>query len=236
MAGALAGRNAAELQDALGRKPTQGELYLAHFLGAGGAKRLIQMARSTPNASAAAAFPEAARANKSIFLRADGKARSAGEVVAVLTNKHKNTPAADAPARLTETRPTTARGKPARTEPADQAAQIGGLRPTLSSEPVSRVRNGPAPREAYAHPVNPGRTAFAPEEGPAFQALFRTSEGTSPLSPAVRELWGILDKSSHSLKAVTASAAKEVASAKRPGAIGEPLDLLAHLRRSSVLR
>jgi hypothetical protein len=37
MAGALATRNSAELSGVLGRKPTTGELYVAHFLGANGA-------------------------------------------------------------------------------------------------------------------------------------------------------------------------------------------------------
>jgi hypothetical protein len=100
MAGALASRNSAELSSALGRKPTAGELYIAHFLGAGGAKRLIALQQNNPNASAAAAFPDAARANKSIFHRADGKARSAGEVFAALTGRHDTAPVRNAPAAL----------------------------------------------------------------------------------------------------------------------------------------
>lgn len=237
MAGALARRNANELQTGLGRKATPGELYLAHFLGAGGAKRLIELQRTNPNASAAAAFPDAARANKSIFHRADGKERSAGEVVAALTNKHKSAPAAAAAARVAETRAASqARAAEARLAPAQKTARVAELRPTLSSDPVSRTRNGPAPRETYAHPINPGRSAFAPEEGPAFQAMFRTGDANSPISPAVRELWGSMDATSRGLKEVAASASQQVASAAKPGAIGEPLDLLAHLRRPSVPR
>jgi hypothetical protein len=234
MAGALAKRNSAELQASLGRKPTPGELYLAHFLGAGGAKRLIELQKTNPNASAAAAFPDAARANKSIFHRADGKARSIGEVVAGLTSKHKSAPAAEATTRLAETRP-TARTKTARAETVPQPARFAELRPTLSSDPVSRTRNGPAPRETYAHPVNPGRSAFAPEDGPAFEAMFRTSDSNSPISPAVRELWGSMDATSRGLNEAATGAVKQ-ASVSKPGAIGEPLDLLAHLRRPTTGR
>jgi hypothetical protein len=213
MAGALAKRNSAELTDTLGRKPTAGELYLAHFLGAGGAKRMIALSRNNPNASAAAAFPDAARANKSIFHRANGKARSAGEVFAALTGKHDA-----APIRQAATKPIAAYAK---------------LRPTLASDPVSApVRNGPAPRVTYAHPVVPSHSAFAAEEGPAFQALFRNSAQTNDaLSPAVRELWGSFDAGSRGLKQIAGTMS---ASTSAPGAVGEPLDLLGHLRNSPL--
>src|SRR5690606_28435761 len=128
MAGALAKRNAAELHGVLGRKPTSGELYLAHFLGANGAKRLIQLQKSNPNASAAAAFPDAARANRSIFHRADGRARSTSEVLAALTGKQQAAPVRFVPA------------------PAKSETAFAALRPTLSSDPVSapaRTKNGP---------------------------------------------------------------------------------------------
>ena len=67
MAGAFTQSNAAVLSARLGRSPTEGELYIAHFLGAGGAARLISSAAANPNASAASYFPVAAHANTSIF-------------------------------------------------------------------------------------------------------------------------------------------------------------------------
>ena len=45
MAGAFTKANAALLSDQLGRAPSEGELYIAHFLGAGGAARLITAGR-----------------------------------------------------------------------------------------------------------------------------------------------------------------------------------------------
>ncbi|MFD1333799.1 lytic transglycosylase domain-containing protein, partial [Methylopila musalis] len=84
LAGAFTRRNAETLQSALGRAPTEGELYAAHFLGARGAVDLIQRAEATPNASAAAAFPSQASANRAIFYER-GQARSLGEVYARLT-------------------------------------------------------------------------------------------------------------------------------------------------------
>jgi hypothetical protein len=79
MAGAFTRGNAAQLAQAIGRQPTQSELYMAHFLGAEGASKLVSAANSRPDTSAAALFPAAAAANRSIFY--DGaRPRSAAEV------------------------------------------------------------------------------------------------------------------------------------------------------------
>jgi hypothetical protein len=80
MAGTLARRNADTLRQATGRPATDGELYMAHFLGAGGARELITLAGREPGAPAAARFPEAAAANRSVFFDAAGRARTVGEV------------------------------------------------------------------------------------------------------------------------------------------------------------
>jgi Transglycosylase SLT domain len=89
MAGAFTRANAAILTNRLGRAPTEGELYMAHFLGAGGAARLITLAGSSPSASAADFFGHAARANASIFYdRVTGAARSLAQVRNVLTARY----------------------------------------------------------------------------------------------------------------------------------------------------
>ncbi len=85
MAGAFASRNGRQLEEALGRKPKEGELYIAHFLGASGARDLISLAQQNPGASAAAHFDDAAAANRSVFFDRSGRARSAAEVYANLT-------------------------------------------------------------------------------------------------------------------------------------------------------
>lgn len=84
MAGELATDHAAYLKGRVGRQPTAGELYAAHFLGPHGSARLIEAARSQPGASAAALFPDAARANKPIFYK-NGRAATVAEVYANLT-------------------------------------------------------------------------------------------------------------------------------------------------------
>ncbi len=91
MAGALTQKNAAYLRQHLGRDPSDGELYIAHFLGAAGARKLIEMAHSNPDQSASAVFSRQARANKSIFFHRDGAAKSMSEVYAGLVSKHNDT-------------------------------------------------------------------------------------------------------------------------------------------------
>jgi hypothetical protein len=87
MAGELASDNSAYLKGRVGRDPTAGELYIAHFLGAKGSGDLIEAAQARPGATAAALFPDAAAANPAIFYR-DGHAASVSEVYASLTGGH----------------------------------------------------------------------------------------------------------------------------------------------------
>lgn len=84
MAGELASDHAAYLKGRMGRAPTAGELYAAHFLGPKGSARLIEAAEASPGASAAQLFPQAAQANRAIFYR-DGRAATVAEVYANLT-------------------------------------------------------------------------------------------------------------------------------------------------------
>jgi hypothetical protein len=97
MAGELTTENAAYLRGRIGRNPTAGELYAAHFLGPDGSARLIQAAQSNPQASAAQLFPTAARSNHSIFYNG-GRARTVAEVYANLTSGVRAAPADRTPA------------------------------------------------------------------------------------------------------------------------------------------
>jgi len=87
MAGAFTRNNAAQLAATLGRRPSEAELYVAHFLGADGAGKLISAAANQPNADAAAMFPQAAGANRSIFYDAAGQSRSASQVYSRLAGR-----------------------------------------------------------------------------------------------------------------------------------------------------
>jgi hypothetical protein len=85
MAGELTSEHASYLRGRVGRDPTAGELYAAHFLGPQGSAKLIEALHSNPRAPAAVLFPDAAAANRSIFYR-DGRQATVGEVYANLTS------------------------------------------------------------------------------------------------------------------------------------------------------
>lgn len=87
MAAGLAEDNRAHLAPILGRQPDHGELYLAHFLGAGGAGRFLSAMAENPNQSAAALFRAPAAANRPIFYEANGSPRSLAGVMNVLSSK-----------------------------------------------------------------------------------------------------------------------------------------------------
>lgn len=80
MAAEFAADNRQHLETGLGRTADPVDLYLAHFLGSAGALDFLR-AHDVDNATAAAPlFPAAAAANRSIFYRPDGGARSLGEI------------------------------------------------------------------------------------------------------------------------------------------------------------
>jgi hypothetical protein len=100
MAGELAAENAAILETRIGRQPTSGELYAAHFLGAGGASELINAASEAPASRADQLFPAAARANRNVFYEG-GRPRNVRDVLAGLTREEAVTaPDRAIPSRL----------------------------------------------------------------------------------------------------------------------------------------
>jgi hypothetical protein len=88
LAGSFTQKNRDLLASDLGREPSAGDLYVAHFLGARGAAQLIQGAQQSPGRPAATDFPDAAASNRSIFYDRSGRARGAGEVYTLLAASH----------------------------------------------------------------------------------------------------------------------------------------------------
>ena len=77
----------AQLEKGTGKKATNTDLYMSHFLGAGGATKFINAMGKDPNQSAAALDPAAAKANKSIYFDQQGKSRSLKEVYDLMGQK-----------------------------------------------------------------------------------------------------------------------------------------------------
>jgi len=80
MAAESAAENAEVLGREIGRRPSAGELYAAHLLGAAGAVRLIRAAYTRPDFPAARLFPLAAASNPRLFYRS-GRSRSVSELL-----------------------------------------------------------------------------------------------------------------------------------------------------------
>jgi hypothetical protein len=73
MAGEMMKRDRARIEAELERELTPHEMYMAHFLGAGGATRLLKLAQESPKKVASKEFPAAARANRTLFFAGKGK-------------------------------------------------------------------------------------------------------------------------------------------------------------------
>jgi hypothetical protein len=111
MAGESAKQTKQSLECALGRKVCEGELYAAHFLGPSGARHLIQLSESNPNMRADVAFPHASKGNKTVFYRADGTAKTVGELYASVVNRaplQTTAPSANPPPQMRATNVATA--------------------------------------------------------------------------------------------------------------------------------
>jgi hypothetical protein len=80
MAAEHAADNKAALEARLDRPATGTDLYMAHFLGRGGAAKFLGAMQANPERSGATLFPAAARANRGIFYAANGQPRSLGEI------------------------------------------------------------------------------------------------------------------------------------------------------------
>ena len=178
MAAVLTQSNSFKLTGRIGRRPSDAELYMAHFLGVGGAAKLVSNAEDNPQASAAAMFPKAAAANQSIFYDRSGQPRSVSEVYSVLNSRYvgaansQATRAAMAAVGDLPRRVTVASATPA-TAPIDNAAY-------LSSFPDARA----------VTPVSAASQTASAQTDPIFRSLFQAGDRTQPISPAVQELWG----------------------------------------------
>jgi Transglycosylase SLT domain len=80
--------NKGALEQALGRKAGNADLYMAHFLGAGGATSFLKAMTTAGNTLAADLLPEAAAANRAVFYDdRTGRPRSVAEIYQSFTSK-----------------------------------------------------------------------------------------------------------------------------------------------------
>jgi Transglycosylase SLT domain len=174
MAGAFTRANANQLQSAIGRAPTEGELYIAHFLGSDGASKLIATASAQPNANAADMFPQAAAANRSIFYDGVGRPRSASDVYARLSSRFEV-------ARAVSFMPDLATAKVSRIAGAQTSAPAA-TRPSPSSPDTAGVTQAFAVVRTDLPPPQPA------DSQPLFQSMF-TDRTRKAVTQTVSSLW-----------------------------------------------
>lgn len=94
MAAEFAAGNYDYLKAHVGGEIGSTELYMAHFLGAGGASGFLTAMKKSPNMTAADLFPKEARANRGVFYDPkSGAPRSMREVYAFFDKKFQGAPA-----------------------------------------------------------------------------------------------------------------------------------------------
>ena len=212
MAGILTQSNSFNLTGKIGRRPTDAELYMAHFMGVGGAARLISNAEDNPQASGAQLFPNAAAANRSIFYDSSGRARSVSDVYSVLTSRY--TGAANSPATQ------TALAMYGNTTPASSVASAA--RPTSSIDNAAYLSTFPNVGAAAPATVASNATSGSDPSAnvPVFRSLFQVDDQSQPVSSTVRALWG------NSGSPASVASADSAAPATNGGA-PQPLDLFS---------
>ena len=126
MAAEFASDNRNHLESRLGHRVDSVDLYLAHFLGAGGATKFLRNFEANPDAAAADFFPAAARSNRPVFYNRDGSARSLSEVRERFAAKFEGTtPAPSQPAEPARVRFAAAIDR--------AAADVPRMRPTAQA-------------------------------------------------------------------------------------------------------
>jgi len=91
MAAEYAAENKQYLESTVGGEIGSTELYLAHFMGPGGAAKFLSKLQDNPNAIGAKSFHQAACSNKAVFYGENGKPRTMSEIYAFFDKKFDST-------------------------------------------------------------------------------------------------------------------------------------------------
>ena len=126
LAGEYAKQNKNEIEQAIGRPLSRGDVYMAHFLGAGGATSFLKALDTKGNTVAANLLPDAAAANPSIFYDASGRAKTVGEIYQTVASKIEKDASAFGGSDTTSTTGTTNKAPLSQDEIAAAFSEISG--------------------------------------------------------------------------------------------------------------
>ncbi|MEW5727149.1 MAG: transglycosylase SLT domain-containing protein [Pseudomonadota bacterium] len=193
MAGEYAKENEKVLEARLGRAVSSHDLYLAHFLGATGAARVIEGAEERPRQAASGALPQAARANPEIFHEPGSRRpRSFASLYDVLQKRFATAAAHVAPVAkrvrpeidLAGLRP---EGRPEPEPPGEVAVQLAAAQ-TRAAAPAhfapahvanTHFANAIEPDSPYfpvALPPSPATASLGAQGGPVLRLMLQAME------------------------------------------------------------
>ncbi len=152
----LCDENRAGLARKLGRPPSESEVRLAHFLGLGGATKLIQAAAETPDVSVKTLLPKAFAHNRAT-LSENGKPMTASQAVALLDGRYASEVIPAGRQASPPPVPATLVAQLAQISPAAGTATIPEAKPVPAAEEPPRVvlaNESPARELACANTAN----------------------------------------------------------------------------------
>ena len=156
--------NLEALQGSIGRPVTDTDIYMAHFLGSGGAKKFL---KADPNAIAATFMQKEAQANRPIFYNGDGTPRTVGQIYQLMNNKLQT--------RAKQMGVSFDGGEAIVSKPAEPVK--GDAPPATATKGTSK--STPASKSAYGMGANVGGEATTATTAPA-------SEAKAPATPVDR--------------------------------------------------
>ena len=182
MAGEYAKDNKAWLERSLGRPVNSTDLYMAHFLGPGGAVKVLKAKAENPDQPAAALLPQAARKNPTVFY--DGN-HSAQSVAAVYDKIHHSL---DRPmrqyAKLEETpTPSVSLDGPAVGEQVAAAAPAGD-----TAAPTAQTRSD-SRNQTRAYDKVAAASSAAASRHQAHATTQKAQKGSEPAWPFEQAHW-----------------------------------------------
>jgi hypothetical protein len=156
LAGEYAKLNKAEVERAVGHKVGRAELYMAHFLGAGGASHLLKALEKNGATPAARLLPDAAASNRSVFFEGEtGRARSVAEIYRALGSRIERearnfagadtaAPTPSASAGTSTPTPTVAQARPHDLGAREMTPPVASILDTLTLAALKLTGNAPA--------------------------------------------------------------------------------------------
>lgn len=172
--------NAEAIKGSVNRKLTDTDLYFAHFLGAGGAKKFLG---TDPTADAVQLMPDAARANPSIFYTKDGKSRTVGDVYALINSRVRSKAKQFGIDDGSEKLQAVATTKPA----TDGAAPLDKSTPEANGKTTNPIGNFKTVEQIPGVPLSNATNTPVAQPAPTSNAS-DSSSSSDGVSPAAREM------------------------------------------------